>query len=419
MRACEESPTTAFSVLSWNLLSDIWYQKERYVTYGHVNDEYGDLEMRSKLLLNEWLSPWTNDHDHDGDLSCRGGATDVLAFQEVDYDRFETDMLPALRDAGYEGTVQKPKKKSPNQPCGTATFWRTDRFRLRDEASFSRSLVVSLTSVANRNKNDDEPASPYTVNVVNVHLEAAQTADGADKRARQLNSPLAWAASSSSSSESAATIVCGDFNTGADASLFTVLREHAWHGSRLVSAYEHPAAYDTLPVRRATYAVPGRRYVIDHVLYGLAPREHGGVGLELRCLLNALNAEETTECLGEFGTFDKGLPNAICPSDHLPVGACFEVVRSDAKEEAKNQEENVDDDDLDEERRRRMEEELETILTDKPPPLPRGKPSPDEISARREFAARLRAWRTSYDGESSSESAFAAELIKKTRQKGA
>lgn len=89
----------------------------------------------------------------------------------------------------------------------------------------------------------------------NLHLEASQGPDKSDRRARQLNSALTYAATEA---PAAALLVCGDFR---------VLRDYRWHGHALSSVYQHPDTHQTLPVSRATFMVPGHHYVIDHILY--------------------------------------------------------------------------------------------------------------------------------------------------------
>jgi endonuclease/exonuclease/phosphatase family metal-dependent hydrolase len=80
-----------------------------------------------------------------------------------------------------------------------------------------------------------------------VHLEASQTAFSA--RATQLSSAFKWTAQHAAG---VPMLVAGDFNTGADSALLdaAVRTGSAFtHGQRLASAYEHPAAVATPPLR--------------------------------------------------------------------------------------------------------------------------------------------------------------------------
>lgn len=182
----------------------------------------------------------------------------VIALQEVDEVKFEADLHGAMRERGYDGRLQHPKQKkdaAQPQPCGVATFWRRERFHLLSEAVKSRTLCVTLGA-----EQEERPLC-----VVNVHLEAAQSAEGADRRARQAGSALAWV---EREAPGVAVVLCGDFNTGADSPLHHVLREHQWHGHALASVYEHPAARTTIPTTVATFVGScERRYLIDHMWY--------------------------------------------------------------------------------------------------------------------------------------------------------
>ena len=179
----------------------------------------------------------------------------VICLQEVDYQLFESDLLPALQSLGYSGLSQRPKKMCKNQPCGCATFWRHDRFKLNKQCIKSRAMAVHLR---------DRTHQSQEVVVVNVHLEASQSAASARNRARQINSPLRWAAEQATG---VPVLVAGDFNTGGDSPLLHVLRNECWHGHDLAAAYEHPAASDTLPVCNASMACHDVRLLIDHIFY--------------------------------------------------------------------------------------------------------------------------------------------------------
>merc|ERR1712224_429151 len=132
-------------------------------------------------------------------------------------------------------------------------------------------------------------------------------------------------------------VVCGDFNTGADSGLFRALRTEKWHGHDLSSVYEHPSTADTLPANRATYAIPGHHYMVDHILYS-----HDNATLS--AALSAFTPSEIDEHLGEG--LEKGFPTEFCPSDHLPIGAVFLVREQDEECRSKAAEEDQTNNDI-------------------------------------------------------------------------
>jgi endonuclease/exonuclease/phosphatase family metal-dependent hydrolase len=205
-----------------------------------VSPEHGDWPNRLASIL-RWID---------------AVAPTILALQEVDIAKFESDLSPALQLRGYAGRVQQPKHThvKATQPCGVATFWKSDRFSLVAEVSKSRTMALHFASTEE---------SRAALVMINVHLEAAQSLEGADRRARQAGSVLEWAQKAASG---VSVILCGDFNTGADSPLHHVIRRHQWHGHDLASVYEHPAAKHTIPTSIATFAgSPHLRYLIDHM----------------------------------------------------------------------------------------------------------------------------------------------------------
>jgi len=283
------------SVVSWNILSDTWLRS------GNYRAECGrgtplEWDERRALIL-QWID---------------GLAPSVLALQEVDFARFGGDLLPALQERGYEGVSQTPKKIASSQPCGCATFWQRDRFQLVAECTKSRALAVHLRAAG---------TCGGEFVLVNVHLQAqpldpatAQAAAG--NRARQLHSPLEWAAREA---RGVPVVVAGDFNAGLDSPLLHVLRSQTWHGHALASAYEHPAAAPTIPASVATFAGHGGRHVLDHIFYA---HEH----LRLVHLLQPLCAAEARRSFCSDAA--RSLPDKICPSDHIPIAAVLSFVRN-------------------------------------------------------------------------------------------
>ena len=308
---------------------------------------------------------------------------DVLALQEVDYQKFEEDLLPELSKRGYNGSMQKPKKKADKQPCGVATFWKSELLELVQEKSFSRTQCLVLNCRENNSQ----------VCITNVHLEASQSEKGSDSRARQLNSALAYAAAEA---PDAALLVCGDCNTGADAQLFRVLRDYQWHGHALSSVYEHPHTHKTLPVSFATFAVPGHHYVIDHMLYDQDT-------LRLRCALDAFSEEEMEEHVHPKGN-ECGFPSPLCPSDHIPIGAMFELLPETKR--PVTQPAVV----VSEERKGQLTAQWESLQLSRPAHT-KGQPTPQQIQERRAYAAAVRAWKATVE-DNKAELEFVTQLIK-------
>ncbi|CAB9511176.1 angel homolog 2 [Seminavis robusta] len=372
--ACDDDDNDKhLSVVSWNILSNTWWEQgKKDGEYDHTHPEHGDWSFRFQRLL-QWMEQLD---------------PDVLAVQELDYVKFETDMLPELQRRGYEGMMQQPKKKAADQPCGNATFWKSTIFQLVQQASFSRTLCTVLDMT------EDKVGQ---VCIVNVHLESSQSDVGFDRRARQMNSALAYAASEA---PGAALLVCGDCNTGADAELFRVLREHEWHGHNFSSVYEHPSTHKTLPVSVATFICPGAHYVIDHMLYAQDC-------LRLRCALDAFSPEEMDEHVHAKGD-DCGFPSAFCPSDHVPIGAIFEILPQQHKKSKAVAA-------LSPEREEELGRQWDALCSERPPHT-KGKPSPEELAARKKFAALVKAWKETLK-DNPLETEFVAKLTKKKGKK--
>ena len=368
-----QASTNHLSILSWNILSDTWYQKSKSEgEYTHVDDAVGEWSYRFQLLIKEWITPMQ---------------PDIVAFQEVDYDKFEVDVLPTLRSLGYDGKMQNPKKKAKTQPCGVATFWKqSNKFDFVTEKSSSRTQCVVL----NFNGIDEKQQCQQQeqICIANVHLESSQNEIASGHRARQLNSALSFA-SSTEVSKTAAVIVCGDCNTGVDAQIFHVLREYQWHGHSLSSVYEHPNTHTTLPVSVATFMVPNHHYVIDHMLYDQDT-------LRLKCALDAFTHEEKQEHI--YATGDEcGFPSKFCPSDHIPIGAIFELLPLKP---------------ISKERQEELKAEWETIQSQCPLQF-KGKPTPEQIGQQRSYKATVNSWKESFKNNAVEYEYVITELLTK------
>ena len=374
------------SVVSWNTLSDTWYSNPRYHgLYDHVPPNVGVWERRFPLLL-QWIE----------DLQ-----PDVLALQEVDFEKFHQDFLPEMQTRGYMGVMQSAKSHNDQQPCGVATFWKRDHWKLVKSHSRSRSMVVLLENILTKSTEEEsqsQQSSSYNqfLCLINAHLECSQTREGAEKRARQLNSPLLWA---HKEAPQCPLVVCGDFNTGADASLFYAIRHGTWHGHNLASVYEHPQTSETLPVNRGSFFMPQNHYVIDHILYSHSTATP-------RLVLNAFSPEEINQHLGNG--LDRGFPDGLCPSDHIPVGAVFELTAATESSTSDTRRRSAS---LSIARQEEIQQQWQELRATKPI-QPKRKPTSEEIVLLKDHADRVKAWRKSFESTTEEERDFVAHLVK-------
>jgi len=197
--------------------------------------------------------------------------------------------------------------------------------------------------------------------------------------------------------------VCGDCNTGADADLFGVLREYSWHGHKLSSVYEHPDTHQTLPVSHATFLVPGHHYAIDHMLYD-AER------LRLKCALDAFSKEEMDEHVHPHGD-DCGFPSAFCPSDHIPIGAMFELLPQTATITTKQCSAASALTIVPEERKAELIAQWQSLQSRRPVQT-KGKPTSEQIMERKEHANTVKAWKEAAK-DKPAELEFVKQLIKR------
>jgi len=276
----------SLSVLTWNILSDTWGTKDALQRPLENREDY-IWDRRMKKVLH-YMAEWQ---------------PDIIFFQEVDFRWFNemTQRLSANGQTTYSGVMQKPKKMTSAQPCGNATFWNSCYLRKTWEDHKSRALVVGLEVLK---------GPPRRVDTINCHLESSPSAEGAEKRSRQLFSAIKSVTRQQNDSP-AAVLIGGDFNTGPDSSVAAFLRQRTF----FASVYEHPKAAHTSPVTEATYAIAGHFYMIDHLWY-----ESGA--LELHAVLQPLLENE------RLVRGSSVLPNKTIPSDHIPIGAVFHFLDS-------------------------------------------------------------------------------------------
>mmetsp|Transcript_112972 Transcript_112972/g.205374 ORF Transcript_112972/g.205374 Transcript_112972/m.205374 type:complete len:590 (+) Transcript_112972:30-1799(+) len=304
------TPARCLSVVSWNVLSQSMLQKaydDPEDCYKHLTPEYvGDADDRQCKVL-KWLA----------DLS-----PDLILLQEVDVSRYAEGFEAPLKALGYDGSRLARNGKITRNSIGCATFWRRDKLSClwdssreeppqgsRDWQSFCLLHQFKLIG-------SDAPG----ILVSNLHLRASRDQKSQKQRAKSLDVALERL---SRQLPGAPLLVAGDFNAEPNNALMAVLRESACHGFELASAYEHPDAGTTSVVQEATCAahMETNKYIeiYDHIWYS-----HGR--LQLCCVLQALGPEERREAFRFDGP---GLPNQLVPSDHVPVGAVFEISSGD------------------------------------------------------------------------------------------
>jgi mRNA deadenylase 3'-5' endonuclease subunit Ccr4 len=128
-----------FSLLSWNILSQNLY----------------DISIVQKCAANLKVYKFSWEQRFNWILETLSKAdADVVCLQEVELDLFQKDLLPAMRQRGYDGAVQggenvkeiKRRKGKGQRAHVVATFWKTKRF-----------IPVNMTLYqTDNNKNDAE-----------------------------------------------------------------------------------------------------------------------------------------------------------------------------------------------------------------------------------------------------------------------
>ena len=121
-----------FSLLSWNILVQSLYEKQK-----------DDQHMRQQTLRQDYLPSipkvifdWSQRLDWIMEHICKANS-DVVCLQEVEEDKFYTDLLPKMQQLGYDGVVQgdvtqcheiKRRKGKGVRAHVVATFWKYERF---------------------------------------------------------------------------------------------------------------------------------------------------------------------------------------------------------------------------------------------------------------------------------------------------
>uniref|UniRef100_A0A7S4LMD2 Endonuclease/exonuclease/phosphatase domain-containing protein n=1 Tax=Eutreptiella gymnastica TaxID=73025 RepID=A0A7S4LMD2_9EUGL len=282
-------PTAAggqISVLSYNLLAPCYVRVhgQPWNAYAHCQDQWLEWKGRQDKLASEIIA-----------LNA-----DVVCLQEVVYEERAVDWrlpkwMEPLYAAGYVGVTQKSALKDWDRQAernkrvlgkrlatGLAILYREQRFQLDDEITGNRSLSIFLS--------ETNAEDPQTYAVMTCHLEGNQ--EYTEKQRMQFLSLVKKVPPSFRGH----VIVCGDFNN------------ECLPGSSLMECIETQKFVKLQEVPTGpSWAEPGSALRLDHVLHSDR--------LEPCAVYDKMHDE----------VLQTGLPNATCPSDHLPVGAVFSI----------------------------------------------------------------------------------------------
>jgi endonuclease/exonuclease/phosphatase family metal-dependent hydrolase len=251
-------------------------------------------------------------------------------------------MRDFMNDLGYDCVQQlKPHEVK------LALFWRRQKLRLQWHEERSRALLAEFQllsasktrpqhtqGVADRDAissfSVDDGDHPMTFYCINVHLEAKP--ERAADRVNQLRHALQRlthhiaVTRGENALEKARVVVAGDFNSGREDPPCVLLRDGEIgpevhdSGNPDEPVVDHPISHDFC-FQEA--------YDVAHVIPGYTRRlanEDGGrvdfiwaskEGMRVMAVMDPIGDKELIERVG--------LPNLLCPSDHLPVGACFNL----------------------------------------------------------------------------------------------
>jgi len=385
------------SVASLNALAPPYVEIPPGVTRPEEREVYG-WDFRWNLLKQRLL----------------GTNADFFCLQEVDNRLFE-GMERDLRDAGYRGVMQDAKRKKECHTVGVATFYRAEKFQLQSEDHRSRALILLLkrnlsrlpgggvlgpqslsssssssSSSSPMDSRDESPDTeeefdeagdgkvrPVFIQVANVHLQGepkrvqdrfSQTRSTV-KSLRSTHDGLGWR-----SSGCECVVIAGDFNSDRESSPYVFLstgefaaeeRDH-WWPSEVVTTTDQSHDFSLDSAYRVAAQEPRFTYVPEGIPAQRALLGKRSVGPCIDFLFFSTPTLRPTRLLPPVESeaqFEeilyKGLPNSKHGSDHLAIGALFQVLSVDRPEVPKDGEgEHMYDewqDDSDEKARKREE----------------------------------------------------------------
>jgi mRNA deadenylase 3'-5' endonuclease subunit Ccr4 len=309
----------AVKVLNWNILADIYATEQMY----------------------DYCAPWALEWSYRKTLIIKQIAAldgDIVCLQEVQNDTFESDLRPAMESLGFDH-VYAPKTRTmfTNKYTseGAAIFYRASRFRKVDHyvldfdakavesGHFNKNQLNRLSrgNVALFTLLEDTRHGGRPLIVTNTHITA--DVDAGDVKIWQTQTLLEclhdWSIRSSNSLHLTTPILlCGDFNSTPDSSVYELLMTgHVSH--EIEDPYgivPHPLGH-SLPLRSVHQAVVGHEAQItnftarfsgtlDYICFSTS-------SFRALAVSNGYSFEELSR--------DVAVPSPTQPSDHvLTVG---------------------------------------------------------------------------------------------------
>ena len=310
----------AVKVLNWNILADIYATEQMY----------------------DYCAPWALSWPYRRTLIMKQIAAldgDIVCLQEVQNDSFETDLKPAMEALGFD-YVYAPKTRTmfTNKYTseGAAIFYRSCRFRKLDQCvldfdakaaefgGFNKNQLNRLSrgNVAVFTMLEDLRHGGRPLVVANTHITA--DVDAGDVKIWQtqtlLESLYQWVMRYSASAPlSYPVILCGDFNSTPDSSVYELLMAGHVSSQDIEDPYlvvPHPLGH-SFPLRSVHQAVVGHEAqvtnftsrfsgTLDYICFTSS-------SLRALAVSNGYSYEELSR--------DVAVPSPTQPSDHvLTVG---------------------------------------------------------------------------------------------------
>eukprot|EP00457_Paulinella_chromatophora_P004206 gb/GEZN01004216.1/.p1 GENE.gb/GEZN01004216.1/~~gb/GEZN01004216.1/.p1 ORF type:complete len:648 (-),score=30.14 gb/GEZN01004216.1/:29-1972(-) len=240
-----------FKTLNYNVLAQLYATKQ---IYPYAETWVLQWSYRKNLLLREILS-------HNADVVC---------LQEVQANHFETFFHPEMSQAGYDGIFKRktrePLGDDPGAIDGCAIFYKRERFALREQygiefneaakqhnnnrKSYRRllrgnvALVVVLEEIPEAHKGDGRPQRRQR----NRRLCVANTHIYWDPEFREVKLWQTWVLCRELEKlvlhRNLPLVLCGDFNSMQDSSVYELLSTEQVHAKHPV--FQHDP-YEILP----------------------------------------------------------------------------------------------------------------------------------------------------------------------------
>eukprot|EP00301_Raphidiophrys_heterophryoidea_P028094 c9977_g1_i1.p1 GENE.c9977_g1_i1~~c9977_g1_i1.p1 ORF type:complete len:413 (+),score=92.56 c9977_g1_i1:2-1240(+) len=310
-----------------------------------------------------------------------GCGCDIICLQEVEFQVFEDELAPFLASLGYNGVMQDCQTRKESQETGNATFFKSDKFALVWSEHRSRTLVVGLSITdtntntnANTTNNNTTNTNDTTTqlqqadhnqNVIavgNCHLEGHPSLS--KERLGQMQSMLRHMEKHPLKT----LIICGDFNCNEESNVCQYLAFPAPHWT-LKTTFDLELQGK---VFGPTYANTGFSGRLDHMWFDANHLSHHStldVVTENDAILHDV-------LLGR-------LPGPNWPSDHLMIASQFLFHSSSTSARRASQSESETTQNVPESLSETEMQQWNILESTKPPKKYAGKPTPEEIEARR------------------------------------